>query len=95
MNKWNDIAKRILKAELVKKGLSNSDLANMLSDIGIIETKASIDSKISRGTFSASFLLQCLHVIGCHKIEIEDYDNQLHLVAAEPSVEYKKENHGK
>ena len=46
MNKWNDIAKRILKAELVKKGLSNSDLANMLSDIGIIETKASIDSKI-------------------------------------------------
>ena len=88
MVNWNDKAKRLLKSELVKRGVSNSDLALMLNKMGIEETKASIDSKISRGKFSACFLLQCLTVIGCHKIEIEDYESQL-LMVAEPVEPYK------
>lgn len=86
MSDWNDKVKRMLKSELVRRGISNSGLANMLEQIGIEETKSSIDSKISRGTFSASFLIQCLTVIGCEKIEIEVYE---HLsIAAEPQVDY-------
>jgi len=81
MSDWNDKVKRLLKSELVRRGISNSDLANLLEQIGIEETKSSIDSKISRGTFSASFFLQCLTVIGCEKIEIEEYENQLSIVA--------------
>jgi hypothetical protein len=72
---------------LIRRGISNSDLANMLERIGIEETKSSIDSKISRGTFSASFFLQCLTVIGCEKMEIEEYENQL-LIASEPESDY-------
>jgi len=87
MSDWNDKIKRLLKSELVRRGISNSDLANMLEQIGIEETKSSIDSKISRGTFSASFFLQCLTVIGCEKIEIEEYENQL-SIATEPQTEY-------
>lgn len=89
MTNWNNKVKRLLKSELVKRGLSNKDLAMRLKEIGIEETKASIDSKISRGTFSASFLFQCLFVMGCSKIEIEEYEMNLQL-AAEPIVEYKK-----
>tara|TARA_R110000868_G_scaffold301609_1_gene561995 strand:- start:152 stop:343 length:192 start_codon:yes stop_codon:yes gene_type:complete len=59
----------------------------MLERIGIEETKSSIDSKISRGTFSASFFLQCLTVIGCEKIEIEEHESQL-TIAAEPREDY-------
>ncbi|MDC8098548.1 DUF6471 domain-containing protein [Chryseobacterium rhizosphaerae] len=88
MTNWNDIAKRLLKSELVKRGISNNDLAVMLNEVGIDETKASIDSKISRGTFSACFLLQCLTVIGCYKIEINDFESQL-LMIAEPVEPYK------
>ena len=77
----------ILKSELVKRGVSNSDLVQLLSEIGVEETKSSIDSKISRGTFSASFLLQSLYAIGCHKIEIEEYESPL-FIAAEPAEEY-------
>jgi len=84
---WNTKVKCLLKSELVRRGISNSDLAMMLEQIGIEETKSSIDSKISRGTFSASFFLQCLTVIGCEKIEIEDFENQL-SIAAEPEVDY-------
>ena len=87
MTDWNDKIKRLLKSELVRRGISNSDLATMLEQIGIEETKSSIDSKISRGTFSASFFLQCLTVIGCEKIEIEEYENQL-SIAAEPQADY-------
>lgn len=90
MVSWNDKVKRILKSELVKRGISNADLALMLNEIGIPETKASIDSKISRGSFSACFFLQCLSVISCSKIEIDDLELAM-FVAAERSVEYKKE----
>ncbi len=87
MSYWNGKVKRLLKSELVRRGISNSELANMLEQIGIEETKSSIDSKISRGTFSASFFLQCLTVIGCEKIEIEEYENRLSIVA-EPRANY-------
>ncbi len=87
MSDWNDKIKRILKSELVRRGISNSDLAKMLQSKGIKETKSSVDSKISRGTFSAAFLLQCLTVLGCRRIEIEDYPNQL-TIAAEPEFKY-------
>lgn len=87
MTNWNNKVKRLLKSELVRRGISNAELAIMLEGMGIEETKSSIDSKISRGTFSASFFLQCLTVIGCEKIEIEAYENQL-SIAAEPQAEY-------
>lgn len=89
MPNWDDKAKRLLKSELVKRGVSNADLVLLLNEIGVEETKASIDSKISRGSFSATFLLQCLTVIGCHKIEVENYESQL-LMVAEPNETYKK-----
>lgn len=90
MVNWNDVAKRLLKSELVKRGISNSELAFMLNEMGIEETKASIDSKISRGKFSACFLLQCLTAIGCNKIEIENFQTQILMVAE--SVEPYKPN---
>ena len=92
MSDWNDKVKRLLKSELVRRGISNSDLVNMLEQIGIEETKSSIDSKISRGTFSASFFLQCLTVIGCEKIEIEEYESQLSMVV-ERQTDYNLKKH--
>ena len=80
MFNWNDKAKRLLKSELMKRGISNADLALLLQKNGIFETKSSIDSKISRGSFSANFLLQCLTVIDCKKIEIEDYEKQFFVI---------------
>ncbi len=88
MSNWDDKAKRLLKSEMVKRGFTNADLVGLLNEIGVEETKASIDSKISRGSFSATFLLQCLTVIGCHKLEIEDYESPL-LMVAEPNEPYK------
>ena len=87
----NERVKRLLKSELVKRGVSASDLVLLLNKVGMKETKSSINSKISRGTFSATFFLQCLSVIGCTKIELETYKPNL-TMAAEPEIEYKITN---
>lgn len=91
MINWNDKVKRLLKSELVKRGVSNTELVVLLNNIGVKETKSSIDSKISRGSFSACFLIQCLSVIGCSKIEINEFPPSV-LIAAEPKVKYRKKS---
>lgn len=95
MADWNNKVKRILKSELVKRGISTEDLTLLLNEYGCSETKSSVDSKISRGTFSASFFMQCLYVIGCTKIEIEEYrsisviSEPTNLMVADSSGDYK------
>jgi hypothetical protein len=84
----NNKVKRLLKSELVKRGIKTVDLVELLNQQGLNETKSSITSKISRGTFSAAFFLQCLSVIGCSKLEIETYISTF-AIAAEPIAEYK------
>ena len=91
MSYTNNKVKRLLKSELVKRGITVSDLVRLLNQHGLQETKSSVTSKISRGTFSATFFLQCLFVIGCTKLEIEDLGSSLDLVAEE-GIEYKIKN---
>lgn len=76
---WNKESKQLLRAELVRRGITYEKLADLLSKINVTETKASIDSKMSRGTFSAAFFLQCLNVIECTNFNplIENAPNQL------------------
>ena len=65
-------AKTLLKIELLKDGLSMEDLQRLLKSKGHDYTLSSLNSKISRGTFSASFLLQCLEAIGHYNINLND-----------------------
>lgn len=84
---WNDKAKRLLKSELVRRGFTTTDLVELLDRIGVKETKAGIDSKISRGTFSAAFLIQSLNAIGCKSFVPEVSADMVE----EPTAFYKKE----
>jgi len=83
---WNNQVKIILKTELVRKGITHSRLSELMLKKGIEETKSSIDSKISRGTFSAAFFIQSLTVIGCKSIEIDQFENDLYLIAEKPAT---------
>lgn len=84
---WHEKVKRLLKSELVKRGINSEDLVILLKHIGVDETKASIDSKISRGTFGAAFLIQCLQAIGC-KCFVPEIEAE--MIVAEPQAVYKK-----
>lgn len=83
---WNEKAKRLLKSELIRRGITSEDLVRLLDNIGVEETKASVDSKISRGTFSAAFLIQSLNAMGC-KTFIPEVDSE--MILSEPVVLYR------
>jgi len=68
---WQALVKGILKAELKRRGLSYADLAEKLGEIGVREKERNISNKISRGTFTAIFFVQCLHAIGCRTIHLK------------------------
>jgi hypothetical protein len=63
--------KGILKAELKRRGLTYSDLVERLAKHGVTETEANLRNKISRGSFTAIFFLQCLMAIGCEYVQIK------------------------
>jgi microsomal dipeptidase-like Zn-dependent dipeptidase len=71
MNDWENRVKRLLKAELKRKGVTYRELAAKLENIGISETSENIANKISRGKFSAVFLIQCLSVIDTLTIRLD------------------------
>ncbi len=70
-DQWAEHAKGLLKAELKKRNVSYRDLAERLTAMGIPESERNIANKISRGGFTAAFLLQCLRAIGCDDVRID------------------------
>lgn len=68
---WEQRAKGLLKSELKKRDLTYLQLSEKLAAVGIAETPENIANKISRGKFSAVFLIQCLEVVGCHTLRLE------------------------
>ncbi len=71
---WALRARRLLKAELKRRGLSYKDLAERLGALGIHETDRNIANKISRGGFTAVFMLQCLRAMGCKTLRLVSED---------------------
>ena len=64
-------AKNLLKGELKRKGVTYAQLVEKLAAIGVTETERNLNNKISRGGFTAGFLLQCLTSIRIINITIE------------------------
>ena len=69
---WEERAKRYLKAELARADVGYRELAERLKKHGLKETEASIANKLSRGTFSATFLFAALIAIGAEVVKLED-----------------------
>ena len=65
------MAANLLKAELKRKGGTYAQLAEKLAAIGVDEKEVNIRNKLSRGKFTAAFLLQCLRAIGAHSLQLD------------------------
>jgi hypothetical protein len=65
-------AKNLLKGELKRRGVTYAQLAEKLAEIGIKETDRNLNNKISRGGFTAAFLVQCLEAVGCKTMRLDD-----------------------
>lgn len=65
--------KNMLKGELKKRGITYAQLAVRLADVGVHENERNLNNKISRGGFSAVFFVQCMEVIGCTTLRLEEH----------------------
>jgi hypothetical protein len=63
-------AKNLLKGELKRRGVTYAQLAEKLATLGVVENERNLNNKISRGGFTAAFLLQCLEVIGADTVRL-------------------------
>lgn len=65
-------AKNLLKGELKRRGITYAGLADKLAAIGVVENERNLNNKISRGGFTAAFLLQCLNAIGAQSLQLQE-----------------------
>lgn len=68
---YQDKAKGLLRAEIVRRNLSYEDLAQKLAAIGVEDTARNLSNKIARGGFSAGFFLQCLEAMKVENLRLE------------------------
>lgn len=61
---WEMKAANLLKAELKRKGVTYAQLVEKMAEIGVDEKEVNVRNKLSRGKFTAAFMLQCLAAIG-------------------------------
>lgn len=68
---WAERAKNLLKAELKRRNVGYRELAEKLTAMGTPDSERNIANKISRGGFTAAFLVQCLEAIGCTTLRLD------------------------
>ena len=69
---WDARVKGLLKAELKRQNVSYAQLVDKLAAIGVVDSEPNIRNKLSRGKFTAVFLLQCLEAIGASSLRLRD-----------------------
>lgn len=68
---WEERAKGIIRAEMARRGTTYAQLAEKLAAIGVSENERNLRNKVSRGKFTAGFMLQCLSAIGCRELRLD------------------------
>ena len=67
---WEEEAKRVLKAELARAGVSHKVLVARLEALGVDDNTAALASRITRGKFSFVFFLQCMRALGVEEVRV-------------------------
>jgi hypothetical protein len=69
---WSQRAKRILKAEMQRKGVTYKELAEALRarGAGASANEANIRNQINRGGFAAGFFIECCLAMGSYVVRL-------------------------
>lgn len=68
---WEAQARGIIRAEMAKQGVTYSQLLEKLESIGVHEDERNLRNKVSRGKFTAAFMLQCLAALGSRQLLLD------------------------
>jgi hypothetical protein len=67
---WEEKAKGLLRAEMARRSVTYAQLVEKLAAIGVEDNERNLRNKVSRGKFTAGFLLQCLSAIGVQHLQL-------------------------
>ncbi len=68
---WEAKARGIIRAEMAKQNITYSQLLERLESMGVQEDERNLRNKVSRGKFTAAFMLQCLAALGSRQLHLE------------------------
>jgi hypothetical protein len=71
-SEWETKVKGLLKGELKRRGVTYAQLVDKLAAVGVVDSEPNIRNKLSRGKFTAVFMLQCLEAIGASSLRLSD-----------------------
>lgn len=67
---WEEMVKNILRAEMMRRGVSYAGLAERLQVHGVEDNELNLRNKVSRGRFTAVFFMQCMQALGVELLQI-------------------------
>lgn len=89
---WEEMVKNMLRAEMMRQGVSYAALAQRLAAIGVHDNELNLKNKVGRGRFTAVFLMQCFKALGVEwlhvpgSVEEASRAGGAHALAAGPRV---------
>ena len=67
---WEELVKNLLRAEMMRRGVSYTTLVERLAEIGVTDNELNLRNKVSRGRFTAVFLMQCMLALGVDWMQV-------------------------
>lgn len=64
-----DRARGVIRAEMARQNVTYAQLVERLAAIGVNESERNLRNKVSRGKFTAAFMLDCLLAMGVSEIK--------------------------
>ncbi len=71
-DEYGERAKRLLRAEMVRQGVSYEALSEKLAALGLHDTPVNLRNKVSRGKFTVAFFLAVCEAVGADAIRLID-----------------------
>ena len=72
-DEYGERVKRLLRAEMVRRGISYEMLSEKLGSVGLHDTPVNLRNKVSRGKFTAAFLLAACEAMGADTIRLSEH----------------------
>ena len=68
---WEAKARGLLRAEMARQNVTYAQLTERLASIGVEDNERNLRNKVSRGKFTAGFMLQCLSALGSTSLHLD------------------------
>jgi len=67
---WESKARGLIRGEMARQGITYAQLVERLDAVGVKEDERNLRNKVSRGKFTAAFMLACLEALSASDLRL-------------------------